>query len=94
MVSCLNIDQSSRYNFNGVFKFRIKWFQFWFRGPKILWEDFDFSNIVTQKLHDPVCSMYVLLDSNKICLLVQENSKTDLKIMRLENSYCLSVTFY
>ena len=67
---------------------------FWFGGSKILWEDFDFSNIVTQKLDNPVCSMYVLLDSNEICLLVQENSKTDLKIMRLENCYCVSATFY
>ena len=58
--------------------------RFWFDGPKFLWGDFGFGNIAIQRLSDPGCSMDALLGSNKVCLLVQENSKADLKFIRLE----------
>lgn len=58
--------------------------RFWFYGPKFLWVDFDFDNIDVQRLNDPGCSMNALFGSNKVYFLVQENSKTDLKFMRLE----------
>ena len=59
-------------------------FRFWFDGPKFLLGDFSFDNIGAQRLDDPGYSMDPLLGSNKVCLFVQENSKTDSKLMRLE----------
>ena len=87
MASYLNIGQLSRFDLRGCLILELSGFRFWFNGPKFSWRDFDFDNIGVQRLDDPGCSMDALLSSNKVCLLVQENSKADLRFMRLEK-YC------
>ena len=54
--------------------------RFWFDGPKLLWGDLNFDSMID----DPGCSVDELLGCNKVCLLVQENSKTNLKFIELE----------
>ena len=65
--------------------------RFWCDGPKFLWEILILT-VGDPRPDDPDCLMDALLDSDKVCLLVQEISKTDLKFMRLEkyNSYIFS----
>ena len=63
---------------------------FWFDGPKSLWEEFAFDKIgVNVVVGDDCCSGEEVMGSEKVCLLVQENSKTNLNFLKLEkfNSY-------
>ena len=68
--------------------------RFWLDGPTLLCGDFGFDNIGVQRLDHKGCSIDALLGFNERCLLVQENSKTDLKFMRLERygSYIRSIS--
>ena len=59
---------------------------FWFDGPKFLWEEFAFDKIgVNVVVGDDCCSGEEVMGSEKVCLLVQENSKINLNFLKLEN---------
>ena len=63
---------------------------FWFDGPKFLWEEFAFDKIgVNVVVGDDCCLGEEVMGSEKVCLLVQENSKINLNFLKLEkfNSY-------
>ena len=63
---------------------------FWFDCLKFLWEEFTFDKIgANVVVGDDYCSGEEVMGSEKVCLLVQENSKINLKFLKLEkfNSY-------
>ena len=84
MASCFNINNPADLILRGCLILELSGSRFWFDGMKFSWGEFDFDSTRVKWFDNPDCLMDALLCSNKACILFQNNSEEDLKLMILE----------